>query len=57
MDIEDFDNQIYYVKYIRFNLEDELKRYIVMILGFFGNVDESLVLFFISCFLLIIFFV
>lgn len=57
MDIEDFDNQTHYVKYTRFNLEDESKRYIVMISGFSGNVDESLVLFSISCFLLTIFFV
>lgn len=57
MDIEDFDNQTHYVKYTRFNLEDESKRYIVTISGFYGNVDESLVLFSISCFLLTIFFV
>lgn len=57
MDIEDFDNQTHYVKYTRFNLEDESKRYIVTISGFSGNVDESLVLFSISCFLLTIFFV
>lgn len=53
----DFDNQTHYVKYTRFNLEDESKRYIVTISGFSGNVDESLVLFSISCFLLTIFFV
>lgn len=57
MDIEDFDNQTHYVKYTRFNLEDESKRYIVTISGFSGNVDQSLVLFSISCFLLTIFFV
>lgn len=59
--MEDFDNQICYVKYSSFNVGDELRKYKVMLLGFFGNVGEifvfyvlNFVLFGFLCFLFII---
>lgn len=40
MDMKDFINEKCYVKYSSFNVGNEFSNYIVILLGFFGDVGE-----------------